>query len=102
MRRLLKQDGSYDRAAIVARANVQLRDARRLGLDWDRAHCLAYVWRQARAQRAAFLGVELPAPRKRRPTHPENCQSSLPPRVGYDRPSSPSRGGRRPDFQKRP
>lgn len=66
MRRLLKDNGTYDRAAIVARSNAQLADARRLGLDWDRAHCLEYVWRQARAQRAAFLGVPLAAPAVRK------------------------------------
>ncbi len=64
MRRLLKSDGSYDRAAIVARSNFQFVDAKRIGLDWDRAHCLAYVWRQAKEQRAG--GVDgRPAPRAR-------------------------------------
>jgi hypothetical protein len=55
---LLKDDGGYDRAAIIRRANSELRRARRLGLDWDRAKCLAYVWGQARVLRAQFLGVE--------------------------------------------
>jgi hypothetical protein len=55
---LLKDDGSYDRKAIVRRANSELRRARRLGLGWDRAKCLEYVWDQARTLRALFLGVE--------------------------------------------
>jgi hypothetical protein len=55
---LLKDDGAYDRAAIVRRANSELRLARRLGLEWDRAKCLEYVWEQARTLRAQFLGVE--------------------------------------------
>jgi hypothetical protein len=55
---LLKDDGSYDRKAIVRRANSELRRARRLGLEWDRAKCLEYVWDQARTLRAQFLGVE--------------------------------------------
>jgi hypothetical protein len=63
---LLKDDGSYDRAAIVRRANYELRRARRIGLEWDRAHCLAYVWRQARALRADFLGCPLAPVQKRK------------------------------------
>jgi hypothetical protein len=63
--KLLKDDGAYDRAAIVRRANSELRRARRLGLDWDRAKCLEYVWRQARTLRAQFLGVA-PTPVKPR------------------------------------
>jgi hypothetical protein len=55
--KLLKDDGAYDRAAIVRRANSELRRARRLGLYWDRAKCLEYVWNQARTLRAQFLGV---------------------------------------------
>jgi hypothetical protein len=63
--KLLKDDGAYDRAAIVRRANSELRRARRLGLDWDRAKCLEYVWNQARTLRAQFLGVA-PTPVKPR------------------------------------
>ncbi len=64
---LLKENGAYDRAAIVRRANSELRRARRLGLDWDRAKCLEYVWGQARRLRARFLGVEKMPVKKRRP-----------------------------------
>lgn len=64
---LLKDDGGYDRAAIVRRANSELRRARRLGLDWNRAKCLAYVWGQARTLRAQFLGVEKMPVKKRKP-----------------------------------
>lgn len=66
-RQFLKDDGSYDRAAIVRRANHELRLARRIGLEWDRAHCLAYVWGQARALRAEFLGRPLAPVRRREP-----------------------------------
>lgn len=64
---LLKDDGGYDREAIVRRANSELRRARRLGLDWDRAKCLEYVWDQARTLRAQFLGVEKTPVKRRRP-----------------------------------
>ncbi len=65
---LLKEDGGYDREAIVRRANSELRRARRLGLDWDRAKCLEYVWDQARTLRAQFLGVEKkPVKRRKSP-----------------------------------
>ncbi len=40
-RQLLTMDGRYDRAAIVRRANAELRRARELGLGWDRAKCLS-------------------------------------------------------------
>jgi hypothetical protein len=69
---LLKDDGSYDRAAIVRRANSELRRARRLGLDWDRAKCLEYVWRQAHTLRAQFLGVA-PTPVKPRKSPRLRC-----------------------------
>lgn len=66
--KLLKDDGAYDRQAIVRRANSELRRARRLGLDWDRAKCLEYVWGQARTLRAWFLGVEkTPVKRRKSP-----------------------------------
>lgn len=65
---LLKDDGGYDREAIVRRANSELRRARRLGLGWDRAKCLEYVWDQARTLRAQFLGVEKnPVKRRKSP-----------------------------------
>ena len=66
-RKLLTMDGRYDRAAIVRRANYEFRAAREFGLDWDRAYCLAYVWRQARTLHAAFHGrAETPVrPRKK-------------------------------------
>ncbi|MGB5086417.1 MAG: hypothetical protein WBO09_17910 [Methylocystis silviterrae] len=64
-RQLLKDDGSYDRAAIVRRANHGLRLARRIGLEWDRAHCLAYVWDRRGRLRAEFLGRSL-APVRRK------------------------------------
>lgn len=66
-RKLLTMDGRYDRAAIVRRANYEFRAAREIGLDWDRAYCLAYVWRQARTLHAAFHGrAETPVrPRKK-------------------------------------
>jgi hypothetical protein len=64
---LLKDDGAYDRAAIVRRANSELRRARRLGLDWSRAKCLEYIWRQARVLRAQFLGVEATPVKPRKP-----------------------------------
>lgn len=66
--KLLKADGGYDRAAIVRRANSELRRARRLGLGWDRAKCLEYVWDQARTLRAQFLGVEKTPVKKRKPS----------------------------------
>lgn len=47
----------------------QLRTATRAA-NWpgigDRAHCLAYVWRQARAPRAEFLGCSLAPVKKRK------------------------------------
>ena len=66
-RKLLTMDGRYDRAAIVRCANYQMRRAREIGCEWDRAFCLAYVWRQARALHAAFHGrAETPVrPRKK-------------------------------------
>jgi hypothetical protein len=63
---LLADDGSYDRAAIVRRANYEVRRAPRVGLEWDRVHCLTYVWRQAGpALRDVFLGYPF-APVKNR------------------------------------
>lgn len=53
-RQLLTMDGRYDRAAIIRRANAELRRAREIGLGWDRAKCLSYVWRQARQIHAEF------------------------------------------------
>lgn len=77
-RQLLKDDGSYDRAAIVRRANHELRLARRIGLEWARAHCLAYVWdRRGRcapsslAVRSRLSGARLRA--SRRPS----CENAL-------------------------
>ncbi|AZG78140.1 hypothetical protein [Methylocystis rosea] len=64
--KLLKDDGGYDREAIVRRANSELRRARRLGLGWDRAKCLEYVWGQARTLRAQAQCVALAPPRGRK------------------------------------
>ncbi len=67
-RKLLTMDGRYDRAAIVRRANVELLHARELGLEWDRAFCLRYVWRQARSLHAAFHGrAESPVRARKKP-----------------------------------
>lgn len=67
-RQLLTMDGRYDRAAIVRRANAELRRARELGLGWDRAKCLSYVWRQARVLHAQFHNHELNSvPVRRKP-----------------------------------
>lgn len=67
-RQLLTMDGRYDRAAIIRRANTEVRRARELGLDWDRAKCLAFIWRQARVLHAQFHGRDLVAvPVRRKP-----------------------------------
>lgn len=64
----------------MQRANYELRRGRRIGLEWDRAHCLAYVWRQARALRAEFLGCPVvpvqkrKAPRLRTPSVPKTAK----------------------------
>jgi hypothetical protein len=55
-------------------------DAQRIGPEGDRAHCLAYVGRQARALRAEFLGCPLVpvqkrnAPRLRTPWVPKTAE----------------------------
>lgn len=51
MRSLLKDDGSYDRAAIMRDAYRQQRQSRSLGLGWSWSHCLRFSWAKAHRQR---------------------------------------------------
>lgn len=55
MRSLLKDDGSYDRAAIMRDAYRQQRQSRAFAIGWSWSHCLRFSWEKARRQREKRL-----------------------------------------------
>ncbi len=51
---LIREDGSFDRAAIMAKAHREYRSARMRGDGRSFAYWLSYSWRVARDRRAAL------------------------------------------------
>ncbi len=51
---LIQQDGSYDRAAIMAKAHAEYRSARLRGDGRGFGYWLQYSWRVAKSRREAL------------------------------------------------
>lgn len=51
MRPLLKEDGAYDRSAIMRDAAREYKKSKSLGHNWSWSHCLRFSWAKAKKQR---------------------------------------------------
>ncbi len=51
---MLREDGTYDRAAIMAKAHAEYRSARLRGDSKSFGYWLQYSWRVAKDRRAAL------------------------------------------------